>query len=223
MIRFRTIIAAGAILAGSAAVSLAGSPAHASTASCDAVLPHGTCASWQSEVPGRPDLDVLGGGAVSGNSLIVYKQSSTDKAEDFRVINVNAAATSKYTVNHTMVGGHDFTAGVTLAPTSSVMIEFSPNGVPSGLCVSTVNPDGFAAAQLRGCSNGSSQFNPFQTFTSAAAAGDGTFVQFHEVINNLAMTNPKNDGSIGSVGNRVHVTFTTYHGFTGQLWGQNNT
>ena len=127
---------------------------------------------------------------------------------------MNPAAVSKYTV-----GG--FTAGVTTPPASAVAIRYTPLGVDSGLCVSTVNPDGFAAAQLRPCSNNLTQFNPYQTCTSSAADGDGTFVQFAEVIHGLVMTDPENGGSTGTIGHRVHVTFAANHRFTGQLWGQN--
>lgn len=213
--------AAAAVLAAGLAVGSSG-VAHASTAACDAVAPPGTCASWQSEVPNRPDLDVSGGALVSGTPIIVYTRSSTDKAEDFRIVPVNVAtATSRYTVTG---GAHSFTQGSTGAPVGSFSIEYDPKGVPSHLCISTVNPNGFADAQLRGCSNNSTVFNPFQTFTKddTGVKGDGQFVKFIEVINGYVMTNPNNNGSIGTVGNRPHVSFRADHSFTGQLWGQNN-
>jgi hypothetical protein len=209
-------LSAPALIAGSVALS---TPAQASTAQCDAVLPHGTCASWQSEVPGRPDLDVLGGAAVSGNSLIIFPQSRTDKAQDFMVVNVSPTATAKFTTT----GVHAYIAGSTMIGAGAVEIEYAPKGVASGLCVSTVNPNGHADAQLRGCSNATTTFNQFQTFRSGAAQGDGTFIQFKEVINDNLMTNPANNGSVGKVGDRVHVSFRAANGSTGQLWGQNNT
>jgi hypothetical protein len=165
-------------------------------------------------VPGLPDLDVQGGAAVSGNSLIVFTRSNHDKAEDFMVQIVAPGATSKYTV-----GG--FTAGVTTPPAGSVAIRYAPNGVDSGLCVSTVNPNGHAAAQLRVCSNNTTQFNPFQTFTSPVASGDFTAVQFTEVIHGYVMTDPANNGSIGVKGARVQVIFANNLHHTGQFWGQN--
>jgi hypothetical protein len=192
--------------------------ADAATPACTAVVGN-ACGSWNAEVPGLPDLDVLGTSAVSGNSIIVFTRTSHDKAEDFAVQVVAPAAVSKYTV----AGVHSFTVGVTTPPVNAVAIRYTPFGVDSGLCVSTVNPDGFAAAQLRPCSNNLTQFNPFQTFVSSAADGDGTFVQFTEVINSNVMTDPANGGSIGTIGHRVHVTFTANHHFTGQLWGQNGT
>jgi hypothetical protein len=212
MIRRITALAAGAIL--TIGLAVAGTmAANAATPGCTAVALAG-CGSWNAEVPGTPDLDVFQGAAVSGNAIIVYTRTSHDKAEDFAVQIVNPAATSKYTV-----GG--FTAGVTHAPALSVAIRYTPNGLDSGLCLSTVNPDGFAAAQLRVCSDNIATFNPFQTFTSAAATGDGTFVQFTEVIHGFVMTDPANSGSIGVIGNRVHVIFAANLHHTGQLWGQN--
>jgi hypothetical protein len=210
--RYFRSLAAAAAAAALATAGLAVS-ASAATPGCTAV-PLAGCGSWNAEVPGTPDLDALGAAAVSGNSLIVFTRTSHDKAEDFVVQVVNPAATSKYTV-----GG--FTLGVTHAPANSVAIRYAPNGIDSGLCVYTVNPDGFAAAQLRVCSNNTTTFNPYQTETSSAADGDGTFVQFAEVIHGLVMTDPANGGAIGAVGHRVHVTFAANHHATGQLWGQN--
>lgn len=217
MIRRIAALTAGAIL--TAGLALAGATwANAATPQCTAVVGN-ACGSWNAEVPGLPDLDVLGGAAVSGNSLIVYTRTNHDKAEDFAVQVVAPAAVSKYTVT----GVHSFTVGVTTPPVNSVVIRYTPFGVDSGLCVSTVNPDGFAAAQLRPCSNNLTQFNPYQTFQSSAADGDGTFVQFTEVINVNVMTDPANGGSIGTVGHRVHVIFAHNFHHTGQLWGQNGT
>jgi hypothetical protein len=206
--------AAGAVLAAGSILTAAA--AHAATPACTAVVGN-QCGSWNAEVPGLPDLDVLGAAAVSGNSLIVYTRTATDRAEDFAIQVIAPAAVSKYTVT----GVHSFTVGVTTPPANSVAIHYAPLGHDSGLCVSTVNPNGFAAAQLRPCSNGITQFNPYQTFVSSAADGDGTFVQFTEVINGNVMTDPANGGSIGVRGNRVHVTFAHNFHHTGQLWGQN--
>lgn len=200
---------------GVAGIAIAGlaTGANAATPQCTAVLGH-QCGSWNTEVPGLPDLDVYGGAAVSGNSLIVFTPSSSDKAEDFAVTNVTVAtAKSKYTVGA-------FTAGSVGAPANSVMIRYTPRGVDSGLCVSTVNPNGFANAQLRPCSNGTTEFNPYQTFTSSVADGDFSAVQFAEVVHGYVMTDPANNGSIGAVGNRVHVSFRSNLHHTGQFWSQ---
>ena len=207
MYRRIAALAGGAIL--TAGVAVTAITANAATPGCTAVAGN-ACGSWNAEVPGTPDLDVLGTTAASGNSIIVFTRTSHDRAEDFTVQVVNATAVSKYPGT-----------GPATPPAGSVAIRYAPNGIDSGLCVSTVNPDGFAAAQLRACSNNTTQFNPFQTFTSAAATGDGTFVQFTEVIHGFVMTDPANSGSIGTVGHRVHVTFAVNHHFTGQLWGQN--
>lgn len=199
-----TAAAATAVAVGGLALS-----AQAATPQCTAVALAG-CGSWNAEVPNLPDLDVYGGGATSGNALIMFTRSNHDKAEDFAIINVTSTAVNKYPGT-----------GPAAPPAHSVAIEYAPFGVASGLCVSTVNPNGFTAVQLRTCSNNLTQFNPFQTFVSQAAVGDGTFVSFLEVIHGLALTDPRNSGSIGVVGHRVHVITRTYTGTSGQLWGQN--
>lgn len=193
--------------------------ANAATPGCTAV-PGLACGSWNSEVPGLPDLDVLGGAAVSGNSLIVYTRTATDKAEDFTVQAVPTGAVSVY-------GGF---APLAPAPVGStnVRIQYSPNGVLSGLCVSTVNPvpGDDTPTQLRNCAPtlvAPGVYNPYQTFVrqDTGNPGDGQFVNFREVINHLALTNPAAGGSIGVVGNRVHVITRGYSGSVHQLWGLN--
>lgn len=122
---------------------------------------------------------------------------------------------SKYTAG-------TFTAGTTtLGATDGVQIRYAPTGVASACRVSTVNPNGPTAVQLRACDTVASEFNPFQAFHSAAAVGGGTFVSFGEVINNYALTNPKGNGSIGVKGHRVHVITASYTGRSGQLRGRN--
>jgi hypothetical protein len=218
MFRRTAALAAGAILTAAGLAAAGATWADAATPQCTAVVGN-ACGSWNAEVPGLPDLDVLGGAAVSGNSIIVFTRTNHDKAEDFAVRVIAPGAVSRYTVS----GVNSYTTGVTHAPVNSVQIRYTPFGVDSGLCVSTVNPDGFAASQLRPCSDGIAVFNPYQTFTSSAADGDGTFVQFTEVINGNVMTDPANGGSIGVKGSRVHVVFAHNFHHTGQLWGQNGT
>ena len=217
--RLRTRAAIGLASLGliGAAIATGAPGASAATPGCTAVAGN-ACGSWNAEVPGLPDLDVAGAGpGFSGQALIVFARTNHDKAEDFMVQVISPGATSKYTVS----GVHSFTQGVTTTPANGVAIRYAPNGIDSGFCVSTVNPNGFAAAQLRACSNGTTQFNPFQTFTSPVAVGDFTAVQFAEVINNNVMTDPANNGSIGTIGHRVHVTFAHNFNHTGQAWGQN--
>jgi len=203
------VTAATALGVGGLALS-----ASAATPGCTAV-PGVACASWNAEVPNQPDLDVYGGGATVGNAIIMFTKSNHDKAEDFRVELVTSGSVSKYTVGA-------YTAGVTtLGVTDGVRIQYAPNGSFSGLCISTVNPVGGTAVQLRPCDNVVNEFNPYQTYRSASASGDGTFVYFKEVINGLALTDPRNSGSIGTVGHRVHVITRSYTGVSGQLWGRN--
>jgi hypothetical protein len=210
---------AAALLAGAAAVGMA-SGASASTHACDTAL--NGCRSIQSEVPNRPDLDVQGGAKVVGNAIIVYTRSTTDKAEDWVVVTHASTDTSTVAVG-------SLTTTTTLGSilfTNAVSLEFAPFGVRSGLCLSSVNPDGFASTQLRPCNTVANKFNPWQTFqVTDYGAADGQFVTYTEPINHLVMTNPRNDGYIGTVGNRIQVKFA--HPFsplhTGQLWGKNNT
>jgi hypothetical protein len=225
MIRLKTALAAlaaPALLTG--AVALAG-PAMASTHACDTAL--NGCRSIQSEVPNRPDLDVQGGAKVVGNPLIVYTRSATDKAEDFVVVAHPVTDTSTVTVAGTpgvTMGETLATRGFTVdASHSIVSLEFAPFGVRSGLCVSSVNPNGFATVQLRKCDTVAGTFNPWQTFqVTDFGAADGQFVRYTEPINGLVMTNPKNNGDIGTVGHRIQVKFAHTNGATGQLWGKNN-
>jgi hypothetical protein len=207
--------AATTLAIGGAAVLA--SSAGASTHACDTAL--NGCRSIQSEVPNRPDLDVQGGAKVVGNAIIVYTRSATDKAEDFVVVTHAGTDTS------TVAVGSLFTT-TTLASisfTNAVSLEFAPFGVRSGLCVSSVNPNGFASTQLRPCNTVANKFNPWQTFqVTDFGAADGQFVSYTEPIHGLVMTNPANNGSIGVKGNREQVKFATDHHFTGQLWGKNN-
>jgi len=216
-------------LAGTAAVVLGGlglaaPAAQASTHACDTAL--NGCRSIQSEVPNRPDLDVQGGAKVVGNPLIVYTRSATDKAEDFVVRTHSNTETSTVAVGN--IPNTTTTLGTLFgAASASVSLEYAPLGVPSGLCVSSVNPNGFATEQLRTCNVPVGKFNPWQTFeVTDFGAADGQFVTYTEPIHNLVMTNPANNGSIGSVGHRVQVKFAhagSPNLFTGQLWGKNNT
>lgn len=212
------ILAATVLTAGGLAVAMSGT-AKASTHACDLAL--NGCRSIQSEVPLRPDLDVQGGAKVVGNAIIVYTRSSTDKAEDWVPVAHLVSDTSTVAV-----GG--LTVASTLASigfTNAVSLEFAPFGVRSGLCLSSVNPNGFASTQLRPCNTVPNKFNPWQTFQiTDYGAADGQFVSYREPINSLVLTNPRNDGYIGTVGHRIQVKFAVPGSplHTGQLWGKNN-
>jgi hypothetical protein len=213
------------VLAGATAVAaFAMAPAAgASTHACD--IAGNGCRSIQSEVPLRPDLDVQGGAKVVGNAIIVYTRSATDKAEDWVVVAHLTTDTST-----AVVSGTTITTATTLtdrfgATSSAVSLEFAPFGVRSGLCLSSVNPNGFASTQLRTCNTLPNKFNPWQTFNvTDFGAADGQFVTYTEPINHYVMTNPRNDGYIGVKGARIQVKFapagTPLH--TGQLWGKNS-
>lgn len=208
-----------ALLAGGGALALAAGVAAApgagaATPGCT-LVPATLCGSWNAEVPGLPDLDVAGSGpGVSGQAIIMFTRTNHDKAEDFELVTEPPTDTSSYTVG-------PWTTATALGFTDAVSIAYAPDGVQSGFCLSTVNPNGNTAVQLRHCNVTVGKFNPFQTFRSAAALGDGTFVSFREVINSFALTDPRNGGSIGTIGHRVHVVTRSWTGTSGQLWGQN--
>jgi hypothetical protein len=210
-------LAGAAAVAGGLAFAAPG-VAQASTHACDTAV--NGCRSIQSEVPNRPDLDVQGGAKVVGNAVIVYTRSATDKAEDF--VPVAHLVTDTSTAN---VGSITTTTtlGADLGFTNSVSLEYAPLGVRSGLCLSSVNPNGHASVQLRPCNTVASKFNPWQTFNvTDFGAADGQFVSYTEPINGLVMTNPANNGSIGVKGARIQVKFAHDFHHTGQLWGKNN-
>jgi hypothetical protein len=213
--RYFSIAATAAIVP--AAIVASALTANASTHACDTAL--NGCRSIQSEVPNRPDLDVQGGASVVGNVLIVFTRSATDKAEDF--VPVAHAGSDTSTV---AVGG--LTTATTLTSisfTNAVSLEYAPLGVRSGLCLSSVNPNGFASVQLRNCNTVANKFNPWQTFkVDDTGVFDGQFVTYTEPINHRVMTNPANNGSIGVKGARIQVKFANSNGTTGQLWGKNN-
>jgi hypothetical protein len=205
--KLKTLVPVAVGVAAAGVLAFA-APAHAATPGCTAV-PLTGCVSLNTEVPNLPDLDVQGGGATVGNVLIVYTRTSHDKAEDFMVQDVNPGLTNIST------------QGPPTSPVHSVRIRYAPNGVPSTLCLSSVNPDGHAAVQLRLCDTNPATFNPWQTFTSAAATGDFTAVQFTENIGGNVLTDPANNGSIGVKGARIQVRFEANVHHTGQFWSAN--
>jgi hypothetical protein len=165
---------------------------------------------------------VQGGARVVGNAIIVYTRSATDKAEDW----VPVAHAGSDTSTVAVTGVNTLTTATTLTSlgfTNAVSLEFAPFGVRSGLCLSSVNPNGFASTQLRTCNTVPNKFNPWQTFkVDDTGVFDGQFVKYIEPINNRVMTNPRNDGYIGVKGARIQVKFANDHSATGQLWGKNN-
>ena len=212
--KIKTLVLATGVAAAGLVVSAV--PAGASTHACDTAL--NGCRSIQSEVPNRPDLDVQGGAKVVGNVLIVFTRSATDKAEDF--VPVTHAGTDTSTAD---VGIITTTTQLSTRVSNAVSLEYAPLGVRSGLCASSVNPNGFASVQLRPCNTVPNKFNPWQTFgVTDFGAADGQFVNYIEPINHLVMTNPANNGSIGVKGARIQVKFATDLRHTGQLWGKNN-
>jgi hypothetical protein len=213
----KTKLAFGTVAFAILGFILSALPASASTHACDIAL--NGCRSIQSEVPNRPDLDVQGGAKVVGNAIIVYTRSATDKAEDWVPVAHAGSDTSTVAVGSLTTA----TTLTSISFTNAVSLEFAPNGVRSGLCLSSVNPNGFASTQLRNCNTVPNKFNPWQTFkVDDTGVFDGQFVKYIEPINHLVLTNPKNNGDIGTVGHRVQTKFAHDIGATGQLWGKNN-
>ena len=224
--------AAATVLAAGLALALP-TAAKASTHACDIALTG--CQSLNAEVPGLPDLDVQGAAAFSGNVAIMFTRSSTDRAEDLvftRLDNTGSglARTSTFDVTGATYPGAITTASRLDSRTNGltakvVQIEFAPLGVRSGLCLSSVNPNGFASAQWRHCNTDPAKFNPYQSFQmkDTGNPGDGQFIIFTEVINGHLLTDPANNGSIGVKGARIQVKFAGTTGLihTGQLWGLN--
>jgi len=217
-LRTRAALGLGSLGLITGSIALAAPGAMASTHACDTAL--NGCRSIQSEVPNRPDLDVQGGAKVVGNAVIVFTRSATDKAEDWVVVTHAGTDTSTVAVGTLLTT----TTLTSISFTNAVSLEFAPLGVRSGLCLSSVNPNGFASTQLRPCNTVANKFNPYQTFqVTDFGAADGQFVSYTEPIHGLVLTNPANNGSIGTVGHRIQTRFATDHHFTGQLWGKNNT
>jgi hypothetical protein len=119
--RYLAGIAAAAVVLGGLAFTV---PAQASTSGCTGGVYSGYCGT-QTDAESTPlSWDVFQQHAVSGNKIIGYGDSSSDKALDFFTFAFN--------------GG------------SSKIFEYAPGGVASNLCVS--EPSQAAGLVLRPCS-----------------------------------------------------------------------
>jgi hypothetical protein len=205
------MIGLGAVFALLAAeCALIPGQASAATPACQAVA-GGVCGSWDTPVAGGVDLDVYQQRAASDTQVIVWRQSSTDPAEDFELLTVPAPLTSTYPALHD---------AETLA--NAVNIEYAPDGIPSGFCVSVITSTARARAALRPCdmvSLSNQTFNPYQTFNRVAASdADGSFTVYQNVLSGLVL----NDARSGGAGSPV-ISYPL--GSTGstpnQLWEAN--
>jgi hypothetical protein len=179
--------------------------ADAATPACLAV-PAAACASWTTPVAGGVDLDVYRQRAASDTQVIVWRASGTDPAEDFELVPVTA------TVSLYPALADAITLGM------PVNIEYAPDGVRSGFCVSVVTGTSRAPAALRPCDIGST-FNPFQTFDQrTAAAADGVYSIFQNVLSGLVLNDARGGGDGSAV---ISYPIGAVTGTPNQLWELN--
>ncbi len=175
------------------AVPLLGAvPAGAATPGCQAVAA-GACGSLVTPVAGGVALDVWQQHAASDTAVKVWKTSVTDPAEDWELIPVAATGlTSTYP---------SLELAKTLA--GAVNVEYAPDGVLSGFCISIIASTERAAAALRPCDTvtaANQTYNPYQTFNKVAAADfDGTAYVYESVLTGLVL----NDQRAGGPGSAV--------------------
>ena len=124
--------AATLTLVGGAAGTLASGPANAATPSCGHRCVNVFSKKFSDFLTTKPGfvLDVLRQGAKVGQPIIMFQSSNADPAEDFTV-------SLQGTVNEFAAAGLAAPGALTLHYGDDIAweIEYSPNGVDSGLCV----------------------------------------------------------------------------------------
>ena len=124
--------AATLTLVGGAAGTLASGPANAATPSCGHRCVNLFSKKFSDVLTTKPGfvLDVLRQGAKVGQPIIMFQSSNADPAEDFTV-------SLQGTVNEFAGAGLLPSGALTLHYGDDIAweIEYSPNGVDSGLCV----------------------------------------------------------------------------------------
>ncbi|MGH3220024.1 MAG: hypothetical protein ACRDPY_15190 [Streptosporangiaceae bacterium] len=211
------------IVAAAAALTLIGSvsaavtmTANAATTECADVTPAGTCASWTSGL--GLALDVQGQVKAAGTPIIAYTPG-TDPATDFEQAAITNGSVSIYP-------GIGPSAG---APASAFDIEYAPDGVPSGLCISVITGNAGQPAGLRECTGTLGRYNPYQAFVAYGGAGttcDGSCVALQSVLNEgsdaTVMYLTDLTSSIGRKGHRNDIVsepqVTAGVFVPGQLW-----
>ena len=190
----------------------------AATPGCQGI-PNKACSSWETPAGGGTDLDVFQRRTTADTPLIVYTPSSSDPAEDFEVVPVPAGSVSIYT----------YAGSQTPTTAAYVNIEYTPGGVPSGMCISDIDPVAGQADELRPCNTAAGKYNPFQSFTEVAAqVGDGTFASFEDApvslegtATGLYLSDAQPSSGIGIPGHRVAVVSEPQNDGAlaeGQLW-----
>jgi hypothetical protein len=123
--------AATLTLVGGAAATLASGPANAATPSCGHRCVNIFSKKFSDVLTTKPGfvLDVLRQGAKVGQPIIMFQSSNSDPAEDFTV-------SLQGTVSQFVLAGLASPAlAIHYANDAALEIQYSPNGVDSGLCV----------------------------------------------------------------------------------------
>ena len=123
--------AATLTLVGGAAATLASGPANAATPSCGHRCVNLFSKKFSDVLTTKPGfvLDVLRQGAKVGQPIIMFQSSNSDPAEDFTV-------SLQGTVSQFVTAGLASPAlALHYGGDAALEIEYSPNGVDSGLCV----------------------------------------------------------------------------------------
>jgi hypothetical protein len=142
--------AATLTLVGGAAGALASGPANAATPSCGHRCVNLFSKKFSDVLTTKPGfvLDVYRQGAKVGQPVIMFQSSNSDPAEDFTV-------SLQGTVNEFASAGLLSTGALTLHYGDDIAweVEYSPNGVDSGLCVgiSGLTPANNTKVSLQPC------------------------------------------------------------------------
>ena len=189
---FRNITRALGVFAAAGALALAGaSAAGASTSAHPATF---GCQNYQGGYCGDQVLpatgitplamDVYQGKSKVGNGVIVYPYSATDGAQDFIFKHFSGNADNSKT------------------------FEYAPNGIASGLCVSSPQVTAGTKLILRNCNEG-----PWQTFIPAGPNKFGNYQWSVEAGNpNLVIT----DSTSGLAGKQLALNYAV--GSSYQEW-----
>jgi len=179
-------VASAAVLAGATAAAVS-MPAKAATAECQAVAA-GACGSIDTPAGGY-DLDVWKQVAASDTPVKVWPQSTADRAEDWEAVVVPAGLSGYY---------QGLTDKLTWpTPATAVNLEYAPDGVASGYCLSIITSTEYATTALRPCdavTAANQTFNQYQTFVRVAAAdSDGSYTVYESVLTGYALTVARHD------------------------------
>ena len=212
--KIRLVAAAAAVVVVAGTTAALAMPSKAATPACQAAGAGLVCSSLDTPGGGALDMDAWKRVAASDTPVKVYGESVTDPAEDFEMIQVGTDETPLYP---------GLTDKLEIVPGSTVMIEYAPEGVLSGYCISIITSTEYAHAALRPCdvpSVSNQTYNQYQTFVRVAAgdADGSSFYALENVLTGLTLTDPRN----GPAGTAVVSAPVGTEGFSGgQLWEAN--